>query len=116
MCSSSKMLFLGKNYGPTTENFIQYQKVEFLGYWKEKIGYYLEEEASIWWKSLDSEILKLCHVHEIEELFLDKWSHTRKKETKKPSKDFIFTGKKETKKPKGLFSASISLLQVHELI
>ena len=33
-----------------------------------------------------------------------------------PSKDFIITGKKETKKPKGLFSASISLLQVHGLI
>ena len=33
-----------------------------------------------------------------------------------PSKDFIFTGKKETKEPKGLFSASISLLQVHGLI
>ena len=32
------------------------------------------------------------------------------------SKDFIFTGNKETKKPKGLFSASISLLQVHGLI
>ena len=33
-----------------------------------------------------------------------------------PSKDFIFTGKKETKEPKGLFSAGISLLQVHGLI
>jgi len=33
-----------------------------------------------------------------------------------PSKDFIFTEKKETKEPKGLFSAGISLLQVHGLI
>jgi len=30
---------------------------------------------------------------EIEKLFLDKWSHTRNKETKKLSKDLIFTGK-----------------------
>lgn len=37
--------------------------------------------------------MKLCCAGEIEKLFLDKWSHTGKKETKKPSKYFIFTGK-----------------------
>ena len=43
-------------------------------------------------------------------------SYQKNEETTKPSKDFIFTGKKETKEPKGLFSAGISLLQVHGLI
>lgn len=103
-------MFLGKNDGPTIEKFLWEKKVDFPGYWKDKIWYYLKDEAAIWWKSLDSEILKLCHAEKIENLFLDKWSHTRKKETKKPSKDFIFTGKKETKKPKGLFPTGISLL------
>jgi len=109
-------MFLGKNDGPTIEKFIREKKVEFPGYWKDKIGYYLKDEAAIWWKSLDSEILKLCQADEIEKLFLDKWFHTGNKETKKPSKYFIFIGKKETKKSKGLFFASISLLQVHGLI
>ena len=45
-------------------------------------------------------------------IFVDKLTRT----DTQPSKDFIFTGKKETKEPKRLFSAGISLLQVHGLI
>jgi len=112
----SNKYFTGKNDWSSIENFIAYHKLDFSGCWKDKIGYYFKNEVAIWWKSLDSEILKLCSADKIEELLLDEWSHSRKEETTKPSKDFIFTGKKETKKPKGLFSASISLLQVHGLI
>jgi len=94
---SSKMIFTGKDDGLTIEKFIESQKRDCPWCWKEKIGYYLKDEAAIWWKSLESEILKLCCADKIEKLFLDKWSHI---------------GKKETKKPKWLFSTGISLLEV----
>jgi len=70
--ASSKMFFTGKNDGPTIETFIESQKCDFPWCWKDKIGYYLKDDAAIWWKSLDSEILKLCCADEIEKLFLDK--------------------------------------------
>jgi len=99
--ASSKMFFTGKDDGATNENLIESHKCDYPWCWKDSIRYYLKGEAAIWWKSLDNEILKLCHVEEIEKLFLDKLSHTRKK---------------ETKKPKGLFSAGTSLLEVNGCI
>ena len=92
MAYNSKF-FTGKNDGSYIENFIACHKFDFPRCWKDKIGYYLKDEAAIWWKSLDNEILKLCYADKIEKLFLDKWSHIGKKETKKLRKDLIFTGK-----------------------
>jgi len=102
--------FKGEYDWTSIENFIAYHTLDRPGCWKDKTGSYLRNEAAMWWKSLDSEFLKLCSVDEIEELLLDEWSHTRKEKTTTPSNDLIFTGKKETKKPKGLFSVGISLL------
>ena len=83
------------------------------------MGYYLKDQATIWWKSLESEILKLCHDDEIEELFLDKWSHTIKKKTKNPSKDFILQEKimvlllKNSQKEKSHYGQNIGNVYYH---
>lgn len=103
MMSLKIYLFVGpiSDDGPNIEEFMQSCKYQCPLLWRIYIGYYLEDEAVIWWMSLDSDFLKTCLPKEILKLFLDKWSHN---------------GKKENNKHKGLFSVGISLLQVHACI
>jgi hypothetical protein len=61
----------------------------------------LEGDALIWWKSLKyTQIMELSD-EEFENLFLDRWSHV---------------GKRDTKSTKGLFSCGNSILHVHGCI
>jgi len=93
--------FIGKDDGPTIEEFIQRLKSKYWICWKTTVRVHLTEEADRWYSSLDyKQLLKLSDA-EFEKVLLDKWSQARKKEN-------------ETHK--GLIATGVSLLQVHGLI
>ena len=95
--------FTRKNDGSSIKFFIACHKFDFPRCWKNQIGYYLKDEAAIWWKSLDSEILKLCRADEIEELFLDKWFHTRKEELNNLANILLVHERRKPRNLKGYF-------------
>ena len=99
--ASSEMFFFCTYDGPTIEEFISIEKELYGKRWKNLSWLGLEDEAAKWFRSLDSKKLYKISDEEFEKVILDKWSRARKKEN-------------ETRK--GLFSASVSLFQVHGLI
>lgn len=95
------LCFTGKDNGPTIEEYIEKTKSIWGKNWKESIWLNFIDEAHKWYFTLDDKQLSKLSDAEFEKVLLDKWSRTRKNEN-------------ET--CKGLFSTSISLLQVHGLI
>jgi len=93
--------FTGKDDSPTIEEYIKQTKSVWEKNWKDSVWLNFRDEAYEWYFSLDDKQLSKLSDAEFERVLLDKWSRTRKKEN-------------ETRK--GLFSKSVSLLQVHGLI
>ena len=59
---------------------------------------YLKDDANVWWNSLNYDKMMTLSDEEFEQVFLDKWSHAKKK---------------DIDNNKGLFSCGNILLQVH---
>jgi len=93
--------FTRKDDSPTIEEYIKQTKSVWEKNWKDSVWLNFRDEAHEWYFSLDDKQLSKLSDAEFERVLLDKWSRTRKKDN-------------ETRK--GLFSTSVSLLQVHGLI
>ena len=42
--------------------------------------WFLDDDAMVWWESLDYDQLQTLLDEEFEQVFLDKWSHAKKKD------------------------------------
>ena len=65
------------------------------------MDFYLKDDANVWWNSLNHDKMKTLSDEEFEQVFLDKWSHAKKK---------------DIESHKGLFSCGNIILQVHGCI
>lgn len=94
----SKMSFIGEYVGPSVEEYINGMNSKFPICWRFNLGDNIKDDVVIWWEWIRSNE----KLHFLEEefgfLFLDGWSHVKKKD-------------KEVSK--GLFSCETFLLQVH---
>jgi hypothetical protein len=95
------MKFLGKIDGPTIEEYITYWKKRCSYVWILCLSTYLVDTTAIWCESLNHDKLKTLSNDEFEQVFLDKWSHAKKK---------------DIESHKGLFSCGNILFQVHGCI
>ena len=59
---------------------------------------YLKDDANVWWNSLNYDKMMTLSDEEFEQVFLDKWSHAKKKEIESHN---------------ALFSCGNTILQVH---
>ena len=96
-----KLYFTGKDNGITIEEYIKQKKFVWYKSWKWWVVQNFRDEATTWWELLNQKKCYNLPDEEFEKLLLDTWSHARKQDKEKHV---------------GLFSAGISLLQVHGLI
>jgi hypothetical protein len=65
------------------------------------VSLHLQDDAKVWWNFLNHDKMKTLSNEEFEQVFLDKWSHAKKKDIESHT---------------GLFSCGNILLQVHGCI
>ena len=80
-----------------------YKKIKSLweNIWQIWVWMNLRDDARIWWDIINSKEIHALSNEEFEKVFLSRWSHV---------------GKRDTKSTKGLFSCGNSILQVHGCI
>jgi hypothetical protein len=83
------MYFTGKCDGPSIESFIKEIKSACGDMWPHLVGFKLQGDAAIWWKSLDYKEMMRLSNGEIEKILLDKWSQGENKD-KERTKSIVF--------------------------
>ena len=91
----------GNDNGISIEEYLEGRKSRWKTSWRNLVSLYLQNDAYIWWKSLNHDKMKTLLDEEFEQVFLDKWSHAKKK---------------DIESHKCLFSCGNILLQVHGCI
>jgi len=83
------MYFTGKCDGPSIESFIKERKSACGYMWPHLVGFKLQGDAAIWWKSLDYKEMMRLSNGEIEKILLDKWSQGENKDKERTKSLFL---------------------------
>ena len=87
--------------GKSIEEYLEETKSSWKTSWRNFVNCYLKDDANLWLNSLNYDKMMTLSDDEFEQVFLDKWSHAKKK---------------DIEIHKGLFSCDNILLQVHGCI
>ena len=93
--------FTGNDDGMSIEEYFEEMNSKCKTSWQNWVSLYLQDDAKVWWDSLNHDNIETLSDDEFELVFLDKWSHAKKK---------------DVESHKGLFSCGNILLQAHGCI
>ena len=71
--------FTGNNDGYGIEECIKNYKSQWENSWRLWIDAYFKHDVKVWWCSLDSRKMDALSNEDFEQIFLDKWSHSKNK-------------------------------------
>ena len=74
-----RFYFIVNNDGSSIEECIKNYKSQWKNSWRLWTDSYFKDDAKVWWCSLDSRNLKALSDEDFEQVFLDKWSHSKNK-------------------------------------
>ena len=72
--------FTGSDNGISIEEYLEERKSRWKTSWWDWVNFYLKDDANVWWNSLNHDKMKTLLDEEFEQVFLDKWSHAKKKD------------------------------------
>ena len=62
------------------EEYLEEMKSRWKTSWRYWVNFYLKDDANVWWNSFNHDKMKTLSNEEFEQVFLDKWSHAKKKD------------------------------------
>ena len=72
--------FTGNDNGISIEEYLEEIKSRWKTSWRDWVDFYLKDDANVWWNSLNHDKMKTLLDEEFEQVFLDNWSHSKKKD------------------------------------
>ena len=74
--------FTRNDDGMSIEEYLEEWSSKWKTSWCNWVSLYLQDDARVWWDSLNHDKMETLSDEEFEQVFLEKWNHAKKKDIK----------------------------------